>query len=55
MRLADTGVLPNFDLALSGRRVLALLPAAPPSAQRENNATVLLGFVDEMRRRLQRR
>ncbi len=55
VRLADTGVMPNFDLAPSGGRVLALLPAAPPSALRENHATVLLGFFDEVRRRLDRR
>ena len=55
VRLADTGVLPNFDLAPSDRRVLALLPAAPPSAQRGNHATVLLGFFDEVQRRLDRR
>ena len=34
---------------------LALLPAAPPSAQRGNHATVLLGFFDEVQRRLDRR
>ncbi|MDF2773026.1 MAG: hypothetical protein K0S86_2521, partial [Geminicoccaceae bacterium] len=39
----------------SDRRVLALLPAAPPSAQRGNHATVLLGFFDEVQRRLDRR
>ena len=55
VRLADTGVMPNFDLAPSDGRVLALLPAAPPSSQRENHATVLLGFFDEVRRRLDRR
>ena len=55
VRLADTGVMPNFDLAPSDGRVLALLPAAPPSALRENHATVLLGFFDEVQRRIDRR
>ena len=54
VRLADTGVMPNFDLAPSGR-VLALLPAVPPSSPRANHATVMLGFFDEVRRRLDRR
>jgi serine/threonine-protein kinase len=55
VRLADTGVLPNFDLAPSEGRVLALLPAAPPSGRRENHATILLGFFTDVQRRLERR
>lgn len=47
--------MPNVDLAPSDGRVLALLPAALPSALRENHATVLLGFFDEVRRRTDRR
>jgi Tol biopolymer transport system component len=54
VRLADTGVMPNFDVAPSGR-VLALLPAASAFGQRENHVTVLLGFFGEARRRLEQR
>ena len=49
-RLADTGVLPNFDLDQNGKRVLALLPA-PENRQTENHATFILNFFDEVRRR----
>ena len=50
VRLADTAVLPNFDLAPDGKRVIALLPA-PESLESENHATFVLDFVDEVRRR----
>jgi len=52
LRFADTGVLPNYDLANDGRRVLALVaPGASLAAQRQNQATVIVGFYDELRRR----
>jgi serine/threonine-protein kinase len=50
-RLADTGVLPNFDLAPDGSRVLALLPS-PEDQQTENHVTFLLNFFDEVQRRV---
>jgi hypothetical protein len=43
-------VLPNFDFAPDGKRVIALLPA-PESQESENHATFVLNFVDEVRRR----
>ena len=52
VRLADTGVLPNYDVAPDGRRIIALLPA--PTAgpgQSENHVTVMFNFLDELRRR----
>jgi serine/threonine-protein kinase len=49
-RLADTGVLANFDLAPDGERVIALLPARERE-QADNRATFLLNFFDEVRRR----
>jgi serine/threonine-protein kinase len=49
-RLADTGVLANFDVAPDGTRVVALLPVRERQ-QTENHATFLLNFFDEIRRR----
>ena len=49
-RLADTGVLANFDVSPEGR-VLALVPALrPEERQTENHVTFLLNFFDEVRR-----
>ncbi|HEX5475860.1 MAG TPA: hypothetical protein VFX12_14465 [Vicinamibacterales bacterium] len=48
-RLADTGVLPNFDVAPDGR-VLALMPAQEDPLQ--NRVTFVLNFFDELHRRL---
>ena len=51
--LADTGVLPNFDVAPDGERVLALLPATPTEQrQTANHVTLVLGFFDDVRRRV---
>ena len=52
VRLADTGVLPNYDLAADGARVIGLVsaPTTVPS-QTENHVTVILNFFGEMRRR----
>src|SRR5262249_13931094 len=50
-RLADTGVLPNFDVAADGR-IAALLPAsAANERQSPNHVTFLMNFFDELRRR----
>jgi serine/threonine-protein kinase len=50
--LADAGVLPNFDLAPDGNHLIALVPAAPTNRlQSRNHITVLLNFLDEVRRR----
>ena len=52
-RLADTGVLSNFDLSPNGRRILALMPALRPEDQQtENHVTFVLNFADEVRRRV---
>ncbi|MGH7693347.1 MAG: TolB family protein [Gemmatimonadaceae bacterium] len=48
--LADTGVLPNYDLAPDGR-IIALVPATPGVKQSQNHVTVMLNFFDELRRR----
>jgi Tol biopolymer transport system component len=52
-RLADTGVLANFDLDPDGRRILALLPAVRSEEQQtENHVTLMLNFLSELRRRV---
>ena len=51
--LADTGVYPAFDVAPDGERLVALFPAASPEErQARNHVTVLLNFLDEVRRRV---
>jgi hypothetical protein len=50
--VADTGVLPNFDLAPNGARIAALVPATRPGGEQTmNHVTVMLNFADEVRRR----
>jgi serine/threonine-protein kinase len=53
VRLADTGVFPNYDLARDGRHVLALVPAGQSDEmETSNHATMVLHFADELRQRL---
>jgi serine/threonine-protein kinase len=50
--LGDTGVYPGFDVAPDGERLVALFPAASPEErQARNHVTILLNFLDEVRRR----
>jgi serine/threonine-protein kinase len=50
--LADTGVLPNFDLTPDGQHVVALMPASPISdRQAANHATVVMKVFEGMRQR----
>jgi serine/threonine-protein kinase len=51
-RLANTGVLPNFDVTPDGKRVAALMPAVRQKDQPVNEVTFLLNFSDEVRRKL---
>ena len=56
LRLADTGVLSNFDLPRDGLRILALVPATrPEDRQTENHVTFMLNFFDEIKRRAEGR
>jgi hypothetical protein len=51
--LADTSVLPNFDVAPGGERIVALMPATPAQDQQTaGHATFILHFGDEVRRRV---
>jgi serine/threonine-protein kinase len=53
VHLADTGVLPNFDVMPDGQHVVALMPAVrPDDAPAENHVTLLFNLGDELRRRL---
>ena len=49
--LADTGVLPNFDVDPSGDRILALMPTPRKEPQSANHVTVIFNFDEEIRRR----
>ena len=58
LRLGDTGVLPNFDVASDGR-IVALMPVEGPRRGRSqlrnqlrNHVTFRLNFFDEVERRL---
>ena len=51
-RLADTGVFPNFDVNPNGTRVAAILPAVSPQESQPGEATFLINFFDELKRRL---
>lgn len=50
-RLADTGVLSNFDLEPHGGRILALMPAGNLANQQENQVTFMLNFFSEVENR----
>jgi len=51
--LGDAGVLPTFDVASDGERLVALLPAGRAEDwQSRNHVTVVLNFHEEVRRRL---
>jgi Tol biopolymer transport system component len=53
VRLADTGVIANFDV--HGDRILGLVPASREEAERaRTQVTVMPRFSDEVRRRLSR-
>lgn len=54
--LADTGVLPNFDIAPDGERVLALMPVARPEEQQTvNHVTFMLNVSEQIRNRMNAR
>ncbi|MEP7380673.1 MAG: hypothetical protein ABI910_03250 [Gemmatimonadota bacterium] len=50
VRLADTGVLPNYDIGTETGRVVALVPETSSASPRpENHVTVMLNFFDLLR------
>jgi serine/threonine-protein kinase len=51
-RLANIGVIPNYDLAPDGKRIAALMPAEEPDEQKAQTHVIFLqNFFDEVRRR----
>jgi serine/threonine-protein kinase len=51
-RLADTGVLANYDVSADGNHIVALLPVTDIGEQQDQNqVTLLTNFFDELRRR----
>lgn len=50
IRLADTGVLSNYDLGPDERYIVALLPARPRDAQAANHVTLIRGLRGELER-----
>ena len=53
MKLADIGIAINLDLAPDGKRFIALLPAeAAEPRERQSHVTVVVNFLDEVRRRV---
>jgi serine/threonine-protein kinase len=48
LRLAETGVLSNFDIDADGRHIFALVPARPEDEQHANHVTVQLNFLDQL-------
>jgi WD40 repeat protein len=51
-RLANTGLVPNFDLDPAGNRFAVLMPAeGPEPAESERHETLLMNFFDEVSRR----
>jgi len=55
LRLAETGVLSNFDIDADGRRIFALVPARPEEEQHVNHVTVQLNFLDQLHQLVDRR
>jgi len=51
-RIANIGLLANYDLAPDGKRIVALMPAETAEGQKaQNHVTFMLNFFDEVRRR----
>jgi serine/threonine-protein kinase len=52
-RIANIGLLANYDLAPDGKRIAALIPAEAPEAQKSQSHVIFLeNFFDEVRRRV---
>jgi serine/threonine-protein kinase len=51
-RIANVGLLPNYDLAPDGKHIAALMPAETAQEQKaQNHVIFLMNFFDEVRRR----
>jgi Tol biopolymer transport system component len=53
LELADTGVLPNFEVTPEGRRVAAFLTPGRDTGANRSQVTFAVNFFEELRRRLE--
>ncbi len=52
-QLANTGLTPNLDLSPDGKRFVVVMPAeGPEPRETQSHVTVVVNFLDEVRRRL---
>jgi len=51
-RLANVGLIGNFDLTADGKRLVVLMPAGPEAQESQRHIMLLLNFFDEVRRRV---
>jgi len=52
-KIANVGLLANYDLAPDGKRIVALMPAETQDAQQDRNHVIFLeNFFDELRRKV---
>jgi hypothetical protein len=52
-KIANIGLLANYDLAPDGKRIVALMPVETAEAQKEQNHVIFLeNFFDEVRRKV---
>lgn len=49
--LADTGVLPNYNLAGDDRHIIALLPARVDAEEAGRHVKLIIGFPEDLRRK----
>ena len=49
-RLANVGLIGNFDLTPDGKRLAVLMPAGPEAQESQRHIMLLLNFFDEVRR-----
>jgi hypothetical protein len=51
LQLADTGVLPNFDVARDGRVAALVSSAQNVGQQDEHHITFVMNFLEQLQRR----
>ena len=52
-KIADLGLIPNYDLAPDGKRIVALMPVETAEGQKAQNHVIFLeNFFDEVRRKV---
>ena len=51
-QLGNTGLATNIDLAPDGKRFVVLMPADPEPREMQSPVTLVVNFLDEVRRRV---